>query len=505
MNPIELNKIRLSFDKTVLFINEGQNAFTITVSQPLHLSNLSLLIDIYDANNPVHPEGHIGWWRYPIETESTCFSGILHRSDNKITPTLNAMPENGHWVNDSLPETTAFEFMAVLRDSKTGDMIAIEKIPAVVKNEYNWQIPVFFKQESECIMPGVVRLISHHIVEKDAVGNFCLDIYRLCMQNKIPIVLYASNFHLGKHSFIEHENNVLSDTQPEDTILYFHSTHDPFLESIAAVIARKKIAYFHGITHPDYFTDSDIELHRACQKAFAQLPFFSHFDVISANSNATATLLSEHVSEMNLNHVVIIPPKLIPVDTTLSEKNKKRFPTQLLYVGRFKSHKKIEDILQFFSHYLLLDPQAELNLAGELNDVAYKKRLHDTEEQYLGVNKNQVRWFGKVSNEHLKKMYEKATVYISMSEDEGFCLPLLEAMMENAIVFAYGIPAVKEVLGDAGVYFAHKNFALLAKQLHDTLNDTALIKALLEKQQKRTMQLLKKMDGQSVLDIIEEK
>ena len=58
---------------------------------------------------------------------------------------------------------------------------------------------------------------------------------------------------------------------------------------------------------------------------------------------------------------------------------------------------------------------------------------------------------GPVPDEDLAAYYRHADVYISLSEHEGFCVPLLEAMAADVPVLAYGAAAVPETLGGAGV------------------------------------------------------
>jgi L-malate glycosyltransferase len=72
---------------------------------------------------------------------------------------------------------------------------------------------------------------------------------------------------------------------------------------------------------------------------------------------------------------------------------------------------------------------------------------------------------GQVPNEELAVYYQHAAVYISLSEHEGFCAPLLEAMAADVPVLAYAAAAVPETLGGAGVQFAPKDLEYAAELL----------------------------------------
>ena len=64
---------------------------------------------------------------------------------------------------------------------------------------------------------------------------------------------------------------------------------------------------------------------------------------------------------------------------------------------------------------------------------------------------------GPVPDEELAVYYRHAAVYISLSEHEGFCAPLVEAMAADVPILAYAAAAVPETLGGAGVQFAPKD------------------------------------------------
>ena len=61
---------------------------------------------------------------------------------------------------------------------------------------------------------------------------------------------------------------------------------------------------------------------------------------------------------------------------------------------------------------------------------------------------------GPVPDAELAAYYRASSVYISLSEHEGFCVPLVEAMAMDVPVLAYSAAAVPDTLGGAGVQFA---------------------------------------------------
>jgi glycosyltransferase involved in cell wall biosynthesis len=95
-------------------------------------------------------------------------------------------------------------------------------------------------------------------------------------------------------------------------------------------------------------------------------------------------------------------------------------------------------------------------------------------------------WFtGPVPTEDLGAFYRWADVYVSLSEHEGFCVPLVEAMAADVPVLAYAAGAVPETLGGAGVLFAPKDLEFAAETLGLLVYDRALRERVLQGQRRR--------------------
>ncbi len=74
-----------------------------------------------------------------------------------------------------------------------------------------------------------------------------------------------------------------------------------------------------------------------------------------------------------------------------------------------------------------------------------------------------------------------------MSEHEGFCVPLLEAMAADVPVLAYAAGAVPDTLGGAGVQFAPKDLEQAAELLGSLAFDDALRAAVIAGQRRRLL------------------
>jgi len=95
-------------------------------------------------------------------------------------------------------------------------------------------------------------------------------------------------------------------------------------------------------------------------------------------------------------------------------------------------------------------------------------------------------WFtGPVPDEDLAAFYRWADVYVSLSEHEGFCVPLVEAMAADVPVLAYSAGAVPETLGGAGVLFEPKDLELAAEMLGMLVYDRPMRDRVIQGQRRR--------------------
>jgi glycosyltransferase involved in cell wall biosynthesis len=76
--------------------------------------------------------------------------------------------------------------------------------------------------------------------------------------------------------------------------------------------------------------------------------------------------------------------------------------------------------------------------------------------------------------EELTALYQNADLFLCMSEHEGFCIPIIEAMYFEVPVIAFASSAVPETAGDAGIIFHKKHFPYIAHLMHEVLSNAPL-------------------------------
>jgi glycosyltransferase involved in cell wall biosynthesis len=90
-----------------------------------------------------------------------------------------------------------------------------------------------------------------------------------------------------------------------------------------------------------------------------------------------------------------------------------------------------------------------------------------------------------LSEDELANVYHQSSVFICMSEHEGFCVPLVEAMCAGLPILAHRAAVIPETLGDAGVLVDKRNWEDVLRQLQRILTDDDFRKTLIEKGRER--------------------
>lgn len=533
MNDWEPAAVAATVVEKDIVLDRG-GSFTLSLPREWVASSVFLVIDIYDLDNPVHPEGHIGWWRYDIARLPRSPGGRLEiDEDDRVTPRFESVAAVDEWRNPAGVKAARMELLIVLRSVITNAILSMDRIPVMrtvadltefrSSFDRDFRTPRF--APPHYLMPArrQVHLVAGNIFQRDAVGNLCLALYRMLSQHEVSVRLFGDNFDLAMNDVIERRENLAARLKPDDIILYFFSIYDSRLAELSDMECACKVAYFHGITPPRLLQVFDPELSAQCARAIEQLPLLARFDRLATNSRASAEVLRQAFGEGNVTpsrHIDVIAPKLVgsaEAGLTSSMKSgrvpqsqfaggsaasEKPARTTLIHVGRVTSHKRIEDVLHLLAEYRKLDPDAQAVIVGQSGNAAYRDYLRWVQIEQLNLPEYAVDWHGSVSDSQLDRLYGAASVYVSMSEHEGFCLPLLEAMMRRVVVFAYDLPAVRETVGMAGVIFSEKSFEHLARQLHLLLASPQTCDAIVEAQARRAAELVDGMDGRGFLDLL---
>lgn len=144
----------------------------------------------------------------------------------------------------------------------------------------------------------------------------------------------------------------------------------------------------------------------------------------------------------------------------------------LLYVGRMARNKRVHDLVAAMPAILERHPEALLLLVGDATAPAYRAYADEVAAQAaaLGVA-GAVRFSGQVDDATLDSLYRACALFVTASEHEGFCMPLVEAMARGRPVVAADATGIPHTLGGAGLLFPVGDAAALAAQVSRLLDD----------------------------------
>ena len=122
----------------------------------------------------------------------------------------------------------------------------------------------------------------------------------------------------------------------------------------------------------------------------------------------------------------------------------------ILSVGQLYPHKRPDLLLAAF-HRLVTDlrPDARLVLAGAARLPVFESAVSSYVDR-LGLSSS-VTITREISQADLVAWYRRADLFVTASEHEGFCVPLVEAMFFDVPILGRACGAVPETTGDAGV------------------------------------------------------
>ncbi|MCL5783785.1 MAG: glycosyltransferase family 4 protein [Patescibacteria group bacterium] len=152
----------------------------------------------------------------------------------------------------------------------------------------------------------------------------------------------------------------------------------------------------------------------------------------------------------------------------------------LFYIGNAHPHKNVLRLINVFKKIKEEFPEYLLVLSGP-NNYFWQKIRKD-------IKLTGVVFTGFVSDEEMVALYKNAEAFIMPSMEEGFGIPILEAMACKCPVISSKSASLPEVGGDAAIYFDPQNEEDMVVKISRVLKDEKLRKELIKKGEKRYQQ-----------------
>jgi glycosyltransferase involved in cell wall biosynthesis len=272
-------------------------------------------------------------------------------------------------------------------------------------------------------------------------------------------------------------------------ITIFHFALPSPMTAAFTTVRGARVLQYHNITPARFFAPYDVGLFRLAALGRRELAtLVGHVDLALGDSEFNRLELEE----TGFTRTGVLP---IAVNTDRITAAPRRPALEkilgdglvnVLFVGRIVPNKRIEDHIRLAEMYKrYIDNYYRFIFVGRYDGIPrYYAQIQALIAEFDMLPDRF--WFtGPVPDADLAAYYRWADVYVSLSEHEGFCVPLVEAMAADVPVLAYGAGAVPETLGGAGVLFAPKDLEFAAEMTGTLVYDRRVRDRVIEGQRRR--------------------
>jgi glycosyltransferase involved in cell wall biosynthesis len=277
-------------------------------------------------------------------------------------------------------------------------------------------------------------------------------------------------FALSIDDDLRHEVRPFSDPSSKtgDVTIFHFALPSPMSEAFAA-LPHGRVLQYHNVTPARFFAAYAPALFRLASIARDELAGLA---AVTDLALGDSSYNQYELDEIGFTRTGVMP---IAVDTDRLT-NAPRQPVleeilddglvNFLFVGRIAPNKKIEDHIRLAEQYKrYIDAYYRFIFVGRYDVVPqYYAAIRALLAEYKMLDDRFI-FTGPVPDAELAAYYRASSVYVSLSEHEGFCVPLVEAMAMDVPVLAYSAAAVPDTLGSAGVQFAPKDLEYAAEVL----------------------------------------
>jgi glycosyltransferase involved in cell wall biosynthesis len=349
-----------------------------------------------------------------------------------------------------------------------------------------------------------VLQIYSHLIENDAVSNIIRDFSVMFdeynIENRLLSISIAGQSTFDKKKWTDVAN--IQKKITSKTLIIFHFAMPTPLSFIISKLNCPKVLLYHNVTPPVFFEKYNQNLKNIVTDGLREIiymaPYFSCAWGVSEYN-------CSQLREAGYTRTSVANPPYDFSRFSAIQPNKKiiKWPgiKNILFVGRIAPNKCYEDIIKAFYYYHRINPNSELTLIGSYNNFQnYKDDLVKLSyELKLPVNIT-----GMVSIDELATYYQNADLFLCMSEHEGFCIPIIEAMFFGIPVLAFDSSAVTETVGNAGIIFKQKHFPSVAHLMDEILNNTELQEKMKTAGKERALYYSKENVSKRLIKLIED-
>jgi glycosyltransferase involved in cell wall biosynthesis len=326
------------------------------------------------------------------------------------------------------------------------------------------------------------------LLPRDATG-----VHTLALRDALRAHGWQSDIYVeAAHDELQHEATYFEEytrrARTGDILVYQASTGSPVAEYL---LERPEtlVLNYHNITPASFY--APWEPHTAAKVAVAR------GQVAALAPRAALGIADSQFSADELAALGCPSTVVVPILISVAEWSSSPDPTAasalaaradggtvLLFVGRLSPNKAQENLIEALWLYRQwYDGKARLLLVGPAITGGYADALVDLAAE-LGLAEA-VMHGENLTPAELAAWYGAADIFVCLSEHEGFCIPLLEAMQFDLPIVAFAAGAVPETVGSAGIVLETKRPSVVAAAVDRIRTDAELAASLVARGHRR--------------------
>lgn len=324
------------------------------------------------------------------------------------------------------------------------------------------------------------------IVSRDAIGHDVLGMAAVLAEGGFRVVLIADHFGADLPEEIETLSVADAVSQRDvDVLVYHHSILWQNGETLLRGLGARRLLRYHNVTPPEFFIDYSGHYAELCTAGRAQtarlVKLLSRTDRVCAVSAYNAAELQE----AGAREVLISPPFTPVVARPTPRRSLPKPPYQALFIGRIAPNKGHFDLLNVMAAYVArFGPGIGLTVVGGSDEqlVGYRYLL-DAQIDQLGL-RGVVTLLGPVDHATLEALFEESSVFLCMSQHEGFCVPVIEAQALGLPVVSVDTTALGETIGAGQLVVpaphSREDYLYIARLIHAACTDPMLRQSVIQ-------------------------
>jgi glycosyltransferase involved in cell wall biosynthesis len=307
-----------------------------------------------------------------------------------------------------------------------------------------------------------IAQLVHTLSYGDAISTEVLSIHRVCEELGFESTIYAIN----EHPKLKNQSRKYTELPPDFSgeVILHYSLGSPLNDLYRQLVKAKRTLIYHNLTPAHFFSAVNPRIVRDINTGLEELPgLLKITDRIISDSQFNAAEIVTYGFQSEVLEIPFDPSRWeMPANPGIAAQIKGDSALHIVHVGRLAPNKKIEELIKTL--YVMrehVNRNVRLWLVGididtELYSFSLKRLIN-----FLGLEQ-EVRLVGCFADSEVRALYENADVYVCLSEHEGYCLPVIEAMHFGLPVITSASSALPQTVGTGGVVVEQSDYLELA-------------------------------------------